>query len=156
MSDPQQPASPYSGGSAQPLGQPAPAVGQPAPYAGQNPQHAGGPQAPAQPPADWAGPGRAAFIIALALLAVNAVFQVGIQFLFRSSAATAVLPALSLIYGVVYFVASIVVIVLGGVALRRPGRQILAGIALGVGIAGLVGTVTGWIVGMLAPLISSL
>jgi hypothetical protein len=164
--DPQYPAAPPYGQQAP---QQAPAYGQPQaqPYGQAAPQgaypHPGAaPYAATQQPAYGASPAparaagssntlaRVAFIIALAVAAIGAL-QVLIQpFLlssigYYSGYGDGGYGIFTLLFGVVTFLASAAALVLGLIAVRRPGGQVFAGVAIGVGGVQLLGIVLGWI-----------
>ncbi|MFF7293975.1 hypothetical protein ACFY9N_15720 [Microbacterium sp. NPDC008134] len=93
---------------------------------------------------------RVAFIIALAVAAIGAL-QVLIQpFLlssigYYSTYGDGGYGVFTLLFGIVSFLASAAALVLGLIAVRRPGGQVFAGIAIGVGGVQLLGIVLGWI-----------
>lgn len=96
------------------------------------------------------GPGnplaRTAFIIALAVAAVVALQILTQPFVFAAFDYTATgYGALNLVFSVIVFLGSAAALVLGLIAVRRPGGQALAGIAIGVGGIQLIGIVLGWI-----------
>ena len=96
-----------------------------------------------------AGPGnplaRTAFIVALVVAAVGAL-QVLLQpFVLASFSYDAGnFGVFSFLFGVIIFLGSAAALVLGLIAIRRPGGQVLAGIAIGVGGVQLFGIVLGW------------
>lgn len=164
--DPQYPATPPYGQQAP---QQAPAYGQPQaqPYGQAAPQgaypHPGAASyAATQQPAYGASPtparaagssnalARVAFIIALAVAAIGAL-QVLIQpFLlssigYYSGYGDGGYGIFTLLFGVVTFLASAAALVLGLIAVRRPGGQVFAGVAIGVGGVQLLGIILGWI-----------
>ncbi|KJQ55788.1 hypothetical protein [Microbacterium sp. SA39] len=88
---------------------------------------------------------RTAFIIALVVAAVGAL-QILVQpFVFSSfSYDASSYGVFSFLFAVIIFLGSAAALVLGLIALRRPGGQALAGIAIGVGGIQLIGVVLGW------------
>ncbi|WP_460781238.1 hypothetical protein [Microbacterium shaanxiense] len=166
MSDPQQsPVPPYASNAGQPPqptyppqpGQPA----QPAPTAHQYYQGGGAPQQQAQPqytqpqyaqaqyaqpghagassPSSSNAPGRIGFIIGLIGLAVGLLSNVIVQIMIRS-ADYALIGLVSGGFSVVAFLASLAALIFGIVGLRRVGAPHgLAGIATGLGGAGVIG-----------------
>jgi hypothetical protein len=89
---------------------------------------------------------RTAFIIALAVAAVGAL-QVLLQPFVLSSFDydASSYGFFTFVFAVIIFLGSAAALVLGLLALRRPGGQTLAGIAIGVGGIQLIGVVLGWI-----------
>ncbi|WP_307359465.1 hypothetical protein [Microbacterium murale] len=161
MSDPQQPQiPPYASNPGQPPQPGYPAPGTPAPTAHHYYQ-GGAPQAPpAQPqytqpqqaqygqpvyspaasgPADSNTPGRIGFIIGLIGLAVSLLTNVIIQIMIRS-ADYQLIGLVSGALSVLTFLASLAALIFGLIGLRRVGAPHgLAGIATGLGGAGVVG-----------------
>ncbi|MFK0403127.1 hypothetical protein ACIQTT_12405 [Microbacterium sp. NPDC090225] len=149
-----QPQQAYGQPQAQPYGQAAPqgAYAHPgaAPYAAtQQPAYGANP-APARPAGSTNALARVAFIIALAVAAIGAL-QVLIQpFLlssigYYSGYGDGGYGIFTLLFGVVTFLASAAALVLGLIAVRRPGGQVFAGVAIGVGGVQLLGIILGWI-----------
>lgn len=164
--DPQYPAAPpygqqapqqapaYGQQQAQPYGQAAPQGAYPHPGAAsyaatQQPAYGASP-APARAAGSSNTLARVAFIIALAVAAIGAL-QVLIQpFLlssigYYSGYGDGGYGIFTLLFGVVTFLASAAALVLGLIAVRRPGGQVFAGVAIGVGGVQLLGIVLGWI-----------
>jgi len=164
--DPQYPAAPpygqqapqqapaYGQPQAQPYGQAAPQGGYPHPgaasyAAAQQPAYGASP-APARAAGSSNTLARVAFIIALAVAAIGAL-QVLIQpFLlssigYYSGYGDGGYGIFTLLFGVVTFLASAAALVLGLIAVRRPGGQVFAGVAIGVGGVQLLGIILGWI-----------
>jgi len=159
MSDPQQsPVPPYASNAPQPpqQSQPAPSAA-PAPSA-QHYYQGGAPQAQysqaqySQPqygqpqyspaasgPSDSNTPGRIGFIVGLIGLAVGLLSSVIIQIMIRS-ADYQLIGLVSGALAVITFFASLAALIFGIIGLRRPGAPHgLAGIATGLGGAGVVG-----------------
>lgn len=164
--DPQYPAAPpygqqatqqapaYGQPQAQPYGQAAPQGAYPHPGAAsyaatQQPAYGASP-APARAAGSSNALARVAFIIALAVAAIGAL-QVLIQpFLlssigYYSGYGDGGYGIFTLLFGVVTFLASAAALVLGLIAVRRPGGQVFAGVAIGVGGVQLLGIILGWI-----------
>ncbi|WP_336641608.1 hypothetical protein [Microbacterium sp. USHLN272] len=164
--DPQYPAAPpygqqapqqapaYGQQQAQPYGQAAPQGAYPHPGAAsyaatQQPAYGASP-APARAAGSSNTLARVAFIIALAVAAIGAL-QVLIQpFLlssigYYSGYGDGGYGIFTLLFGVVTFLASAAALVLGLIAVRRPGGQVFAGVAIGVGGVQLLGIILGWI-----------
>jgi hypothetical protein len=165
MSEPQQPPVPPS---AQPNPTPPPAP--PAPHLPAAPQYPAAPQPQApqyaapQPPYGQqpntpqpygqqarpaSGPqnslARTAFIIALVVAAVGALQILMQPFVFSSfSYDASSYGVFSFLFAVIIFLGSAAALVLGLIALRRPGGHALAGIAIGVGGIQLIGVMLGW------------
>lgn len=92
------------------------------------------------------GLARTAFIVALVVAAIGAL-QVLLQpFVIASFSYDAGnYGVFSFLFGVIIFLGSAAALVLGLIAVRRPGGQVLSGIAIGVGGVQLIGIVLGWI-----------
>ncbi len=144
----------YSQPQAQPYGQAAPQGAYPHPGAAsyaatQQPAYGASP-APALAAGSSNTLARVAFIIALAVAAIGAL-QVLIQpFLlssigYYSGYGDGGYGIFTLLFGVVTFLASAAALVLGLIAVRRPGGQVFAGVAIGVGGVQLLGIILGWI-----------
>lgn len=103
-----------------------------------------------QPNRPASGPGnplaRTAFIIALAVAAVDALRLVLQPFVLTSFGyAAGGFGVYSFFFTVIVFLGSAAAVVLGVIALRRPGGHVFAGIAIGVGGVQLIGIVLSWI-----------
>lgn len=129
MSSPQQPIPPH--GTHSFPGQPA----QPGPPA--QPAYAA-PGAPASP-AGTNPLGKVALIIALVTLGLNIVLALATQLLIRT-AGVAMFQIVNVGGTVLMLIGSIAALVLGVMALRRPAPHAIAGIAVGIAIAGLATT----------------
>ncbi|MFJ4254443.1 hypothetical protein [Microbacterium sp. NPDC090003] len=165
--DPQYPAAPPYGAPQPPYGQQAPQQQAPQYPGTSTPQSAyahpgsGAYTSPQQPaygatpaPARPAGPNntlaRVAFIIALAVAAIGALQVLTQPFLlssigYYSGYGDGGYGVFTLLFGVVTFLASAAALVLGLIAVRRPGGQVFAGVAIGVGGVQLLGIILGWI-----------
>lgn len=133
---PQQPQPPQPPYDRQPHpGQPYP--GQP--YAG---QPYPGEQRPPQP---GAGLGRTAFLLALVSLAIGLVVTLSYPLMFRMTGDPSAIGAFSAIGNGLVLVVAVVGLILGLMSVRRPGPQILAGIAIGITASELVGIVISWV-----------
>ena len=164
---PHYPAAPQQHGSAPQHAAPQPPYGQqpttPQPYTPQphsqqqfGQEQFGQQQYGQQPYGQQAQPGsgsdsgnalaRTAFIIALVVAAAGALQIVLQPFVLASFDYTAdSFGAYNFFFGVILFFGSATTLVLGLIALRRPGGHALAGIAIGVGGIQLIGIVLGWI-----------
>lgn len=140
---PQQPAAPqppqapqYQAPQQQYQTAPQPPYGQQAAYGQQRPSapRSGNPLA------------RTAFIIALVVAAVGAL-QILLQpFVLASFSYDAGnFGVFTTLFGVIVFLGSAAALVLGLIAVRRSGGQVLAGIAIGVGGVQLISVVLAWI-----------
>lgn len=146
MSEPQQPSVPPY---AQPNHTyPAAAPAQPQAY----PAAAGATPYPAQAP--YARPedstenatARAAFIVALITLGIGLLTTLMLPLIHLSSGFDSLTTQLlSLASGVVALIGGAAALILGIVAARRPGAPVKAGIAIGIGAAGLLGLVFSWL-----------
>ncbi|WP_144874994.1 hypothetical protein [Microbacterium sp. 1.5R] len=165
MSEPQQPPAHPQGTPPSPHGQPAPQPGQPysqpaqpysqpaQPYAqpgqlySQPGQGYPGASASAPSPSSSGGAlGRVAFIVAIASLAIGLLIALSTPILIRAASFTA--SSYGLILGVSNFgvlIVAAVALVLGVVALRRPGQRILAGIAIGIAASEVLGILVAWL-----------
>ncbi|MEN0024125.1 MAG: hypothetical protein AAGC61_12635 [Microbacterium sp.] len=143
-----QPGQPY-GQPGQPYGQPGQPYGQPGQPYGQPAQPGVYPGAstPTGAPASTGGAlGRVAFIVALASLAVGVLVAVGTPVLLRAVDFSA--SAYGAILGVgnlLVLIVAVVALILGIVAVRRPGQQILAGIAIGIAASEVLGILVAWV-----------
>lgn len=140
MSDPQQPyGTPPQQGQQQHAGQQ---------YAGQQhlgPQHAGTPY-PGQQPGSAAAPlGRFAFIIALVSLGVGFIVTLSYPLIIRALSASSAIGVFGAIGNGLVFVMAIAALVLGLMSVRRPGSQVLGGIAIGIAAAQITGIVISWV-----------
>lgn len=152
MSDPQQPqVPPYASGAGQPPQPGFPAQPAPQPYyQGQAPQ---APQGYAQPgqhyaqpsyptrtptPTDSNTPGKIGFILGLVGLGIGLLLSVIIQIMIRSDGYE-MISVVSGVLSVLIFLADAAALAFGIIGLKRVGApHALAGIATGLGIAGIV------------------
>ena len=144
MSEPQQPPAqqhPDQPPQGQFRGQP-PLGGQSYPSGQQYPgqQYPG---APAKAPGS--GLGRLAFILALASLAVGFVVALAFPVIVRTLQDTYAIGLVSAMGNGLVHVVAIVALILGLMAVRRPGSPILAGIAIGIAATQIAGIVISWV-----------
>ena len=156
----QQPAQPYQ---QQPYAQPqSPALdGAPQGHPGAAPQHFGQQQAgggypgtgypaagyPARPAASSKALGRTALIIALIAFAVGVLGSFLYPLLYGAFSYSSGFSygIISGVTGFLVLVGSTVALILGLMAIRRPGSPVLAGIAIGIAASEIAGTVISWI-----------
>lgn len=160
MSEPQQPPAqphgtpPNYAGSHYPV-QPGPAQpaeaqpGEAQPHPGQaHPGQAYPGQAyPGQqhPVPSGAGLGRVAFLLSLVSLAIGLVVSLSYPLMFRMTSDPSAIGAFSAIGNGLVLVVAVVGLILGVMSVRRPGSQVLAGIAIGITAAQLVGIIISWV-----------
>ncbi|MDQ0645968.1 hypothetical protein QFZ53_000164 [Microbacterium natoriense] len=156
----QQPAQPYQ---QQPYAQPqSPALdGAPQGHPGAAPQHFGQQQPggdypvpgypgtgyPARPAASGKALGRTALIIALIAFAVGVLGSFLYPLLYGAFSYSSGFSygIISGVTGFLVLVGSTVALILGLMAIRRPGSPVLAGIAIGIAASEIAGTVISWI-----------
>lgn len=146
MSDPQQPQTPPHASQPTPppqAHQPPQAYAQPQPVYAQ-PAQRGYAQPVYSPPAvgptDSNAPGKIGFIIGLVGLSLSLLLNVIIQIMIRSQGYE-LINLISGVMSVIIFLAAAAALVFGIIGLRRVGApHALAGIATGLGGAGVVGT----------------
>lgn len=160
MSEPQQPP-------AQPYGTPPQGQGQPVPSHSPSPDPAQqqpgnqypGQQHPAQPyagqpypsappssPASTGAPlGRLAFIVALGALGIALLVSIAYPVIIRTLADPSSIGAFGAIGNGLVLIVAIVALILGLMSVRRPGQQVLAGIAIGISAAQITGILVAWI-----------
>lgn len=98
------------------------------------------PFAPAAPTTRAGNPlGRVAFVIALVTLAVNLLSSLARPFFYTMSVGFEAVIVLDNVIGIISFFVYGIALVLGVIAVRRAGSQALAGIAIGVAGAGMLG-----------------
>ena len=149
MSEPQQPPAqqhPDQPPQGQFRGQP-PLGGQSYPSGQQYPgQQYPGQQYPGAPAkAPGSGLGRLAFILALASLAVGFVVALAFPVIVRTLQDTYAIGLVSAMGNGLVLVVAIVALILGLMAVRRPGSPILAGIAIGIAATQIAGIVISWV-----------
>ncbi|WP_270365801.1 hypothetical protein [Microbacterium algeriense] len=135
---PQYPAAPPYPGPGHPQAHPAAP-----PYPGPgHPQ-----QAYATTPAAGTGNplGRAAFIIAIVTLAINLFSSLARPYFYTASVGYDAVIVLDNLIGVASFFVYGLALVLGFIAVRRATAHLLAGIAIGVAGAGMIGLAFTWI-----------
>lgn len=161
MSDPQQPpAQPHGTPPRQSYGTPAaqPYVTPPAGAYGTPPAGpygtppAGNEHPYPAPPAVGAATGRIAFILATASLVIGLVIALAIPAIVRISYDASLIGLATGVGNGLVLVAAAVALVLGLIAVRRPGSQVLAGIAIGIAAAEVLGIVVSWMSNLLFAL----
>lgn len=159
----QQPAQPYQHPSAQPHPQSPGLDGAPQGYPGAAPQHfrqqqpgseypvpgypGAGYPAPARPAASGTALGRTALIVALIAFAIGLLGAFLYPLLYGAFHFSYGLSygIISGISGFLVLAGSTVALILGLMAIRRPGSPVLAGIAIGIAASEIAGTVISWI-----------
>lgn len=135
-----QPAQPYPPRAqpGQPYGQPP----QPYPPYGQAPAYGAPGDVTARPAGD--GLGRVAFIIAVIAVAINGLVTLMGPWLYSADDFT--LPGLVNTTAMwVTFAADLAALIIGLIALRRPGSRVFAAIAVGAAGSAIVGTLAYWV-----------
>nr|WP_201470764.1 hypothetical protein [Microbacterium hydrocarbonoxydans] len=171
MSDPQQPPAQPHGvpPQQQPAQYPAqqhPAQQHPAQHPAQAQGHAqhpaqqqqspyyAAPQYPAAPSAAGsastrsaasAGTGRLAFVLALVSLGLGLITTVSYPLIFRWFYDSVAIGAFGVISNGLIFVVALAGLLLGVVAVRRPGSKLLPGIAIGITASQLAGILVSWV-----------
>ena len=151
MSEPQQPAPPYSG--QQHPAQPYPGQQYPAqPHPGQ--QYPAQPYPTSQPGAgagasSGASLGRLAFIIALVSLGIGLVVTLTYPAIIRMSYDSTLIGAFGTIGNGLVFIVAVVALILGLMAVRRPGSPVLGGIAIGISASAVVSIAVSWVSNLL-------
>lgn len=140
MSEPQQPP-------AQPYGTPPQYAN--SPYAG-SPYPAQQPYPPQQhptrrPASGDPGLGRIAFILAVISLGIGLLVTISYPLMYRMMGDPTAIGAFGAIGNGLVLILAAVGLILGLMSVRRPGSQILAGIAIGVTASQLVGIVVSWV-----------
>lgn len=146
MSEPQQPP-------AQPHGTPPEHAG--SHYPSQQPQPGqpyGGHAYPAQPypaqqrpaPSRSSGLGRIAFLLAVLSLGIGLLVTLSYPLMYRMMGDPSAIGAFAAVGNGLVLIIAVVGLILGLMSVRRPGPQILAGIAIGVTASQLVGIVISW------------
>ena len=101
---------------------------------------------PAVPAASTGNPlGRTAFIIAIVTLAINLLSSLARPYFYTASIGYDAVIVLDNLIGVVSFLVYGLALVLGIMAVRRATAHLLAGIAIGVAGAGMIGLAFTWI-----------
>lgn len=171
MSDPQQPqVPPYASGAQWSTPPGYPTTGQPAqsapppgyPAAAQAPQAVPGytgaySAAPVAPSGSTDALGRVGFIIGLAGLAISMLFSLITQIMYSVGGYPdfTVIGAISSISQVLVFLCAAAALVLGILGLRRGGSKTLAGIATGLGIAGVATGLFSFMLGGISTLLGA-
>ena len=83
--------------------------------------------------------GRVAFVIALVTLAVNLFSSLARPYFYTMNTGYEAILVLDNVIGIISFFVYAIALVLGVIALRRAGSQALAGIAVGIAGAGMLG-----------------
>lgn len=117
---------------------------QPAQPQGYPPQQYPQPQYPQSPAQSGGSLGRVAFIVALVSLAIGLLVTLSFPLLARSVTDYSLIGVVSAIGNAIVLIASVVALILGLMAVRRPGQQILAGIAIGIGASSIIGILVSW------------
>ena len=112
-------------------------------YPGQQYQGQQYPGAPTK--AAGSGLGRLAFILSLASLAVGFVVALAFPVIVRTLQDTYAIGLVSAMGNGLVLVVAIVALILGLMAVRRPGSPILAGIAIGIAATQIAGIVISWV-----------
>lgn len=119
---------------AQPYGTPPAWGGQP---------HPPSVTAPETPPSGRAT-GRIAFILALAALAIGFLTMLSFPLVVRLSYDASAIGVFSAIGNGLVLIIAVVALILGLIAVKRSGSHVLAGIAIGVAAAEILGIVVSW------------
>lgn len=141
MSEPQQPSPPNSG--QQYPGQPYPGQQYPAQP---HPTHQPGAAAGAS---SGASLGRLAFIIALVSLAIGLIVTLTYPAIIRTSYDNMLIGVFGAIGNGLVFIVAVVALILGLMAVRRPGSPILAGIAIGISASAVISIAVSWMSNLL-------
>jgi len=145
MSDPQQPHAPqqYPPQGQQGAQHPAQQYSPQHPYDSR--PHPGQPPLGQRPAASTGHAlGRLAFIIALASLAIGLIITLAYPVIIRAIAESSAIGAFGAIGNGLALIVAVVALILGLMAVRRPGSQVLAGIAIGIAGAQIAGIVISW------------
>lgn len=132
-SQPSQPSQPYTG---QPYGEQA--------YAGQ--PYPAQPYPEQQRPASSgsSGLGRIAFLLAVISLGLGLLVTLSYPLMYRMMGDPSAIGVLGAVGNGLVLIIAVAGLVLGLMSVRRPGPQVLAGIAIGVTASQLVGIVVSW------------
>lgn len=113
------------------------------------PQYAPGAPAPGYPSAPTASAGalgRVAFIVALVSLGIGLLVALSFPFLIRAvDYSSSLYGAVSAVGNGLVLLIAIAALILGIVAVRRPGQQVLAGIAIGIAASEILGILVSWL-----------
>lgn len=138
----QQPVAPHQQPVAQPYG--TPPFAQPYGAASSAPAY---PAAPGPRPAAGTGNGlgRIAFIVAVVTMAITLLMSLLLPFVYRAvDFGGAVFSLYNGAMGLIGIAGSVVALILGVAAIRRPGSPLLAGIAIGIAGSSVLGTIVSW------------
>ncbi|WP_353112950.1 hypothetical protein [Microbacterium sp.] len=135
---------------------PAPQPGYPAYSAYSAPQPLSGPpQARPAPAAPESPLGRIALIIVIVAVALSAALGITQQILILTTRNPLLFGGVGAVSSIANLVLFAPALILGILALRTPGRNIRAGIAVGVAAFGILQVLIGWIIsGIVIPLIA--
>ena len=98
------------------------------------------PYAPVAPTTRAGNPlGRVAFVIALVTLVVNLLSTLARPYFYTMNTGYEAIIVLDNVIGIISFFVYAIALVLGVIAVRRPGSQALAGIGIGIAGAGMLG-----------------
>lgn len=142
-------------GAQQPFGQAAPQ--HPGSYGAQQAQPAYGqqpyPQNTGAPRGAGGGLARLAFILALVGFAISTLYSLIYPFIFLAQPMDYEgMGALGFVVNLVGFLAAAAALTLGLISLRRSDSRLLAGIAIGLGGAQVVGVLVGWLTSLVYTL----
>ena len=103
------------------------------------------PAAPGPRPGAGNGLGRIAFIVAVITLAITLLMSLMLPFVYRAvDFGGGFLSLYNSAMGLVSLVGSVAALILGLMAIRRPGSPLLAGIAVGIAGSSILGTIISW------------
>ncbi|WP_091227779.1 hypothetical protein [Microbacterium sp. 3J1] len=91
----------------------------------------------------------------LVALAISLVVTLAFPFIIRSLYETVAIGAVGAVGNGLVLVVAVVALILGLLAVRRPGQQILAGIAIGISASAIAGIVLSWLSNLAFALIYS-
>ncbi|MCS3443332.1 hypothetical protein [Microbacterium phyllosphaerae] len=138
----QHPAPPHYAGQQQ---HPAPPQFAGQPYGSQHPPAFAYPGPAAASPSSGGSLGRLAFIISLVALGIGLLVTLSFPLVIRSFYDASGIGAFGAIGNGLVLVVSVVALILGLMSMRRPGQQILAGIAIGTSASAIAGIVMSWL-----------
>lgn len=115
------------------------------PYGSQHPPAFAHPGPAAASPSSGGSLGRLAFIISLVALGIGLLVTLSFPLVIRSFYDTSGIGAFGAIGNGLVLVVSVVALILGLMSMRRPGQQILAGIAIGISASAIAGIVMSWL-----------
>lgn len=115
------------------------------PYGSQHPPASAHPGSTTTSPSSGGSLGRLAFIISLVALGTGLLVTLSFPLVVRSFYDASGIGAFSAIGNGLVLVVSVVALILGLMSMRRPGQQILAGIAIGISASAIAGIVMSWL-----------